>query len=386
MRQRSPLLFHAILLLALYYRPRTPHNLALYRTVSAILDSILAPQILNPQPDQLSPDFIRALHLLLIYKPIQVAALSSRGLHDPAAIEHASKMNVRASWMLRLLISRTSAFIGLPTITTSFARAFANQHLSPISEVLIAEQRLHFSIVYHESHGALQSGKPANFLPHDSLKTTRLFATLRKQASDVRLAASVELAATAATALGRRREGDVIEREDLERFDEEMQAWNEFWRPVLAGEAKRAKDHGAGGAEDVDQLAWVAVWPYAAFVRVVINGFAFTRWRAEKRRNPGGDATLGADDRASIERAVNAAQGILLAVSNEGKTVDDEWGIEPSWEGVDDDGSLTVDQEMANELRWASDSLACVVSDRGASIDIDNLLRPHRCHRSSRTR
>lgn len=86
MRERSPLLFHAILLLALYYRPRTIENIALYRTVGQILDSILAPQILCAQPDQLVPDFIRALHLLLIYKPIQINMLSARGIKDPSTV------------------------------------------------------------------------------------------------------------------------------------------------------------------------------------------------------------------------------------------------------------------------------------------------------------
>lgn len=118
-RERSPLLFHAILLLALYYRPRSPGNVILYRAVSSILDSILAPQILCPQPDQLSLDFVRALDLLVMYKPLQWAALNARGVSDPAQIESSSKMNVRASWILRLLVSRVSHFVGLPNVATT---------------------------------------------------------------------------------------------------------------------------------------------------------------------------------------------------------------------------------------------------------------------------
>lgn len=308
-------------------------------------------------------------------------------------------MNIRASFMLRLIISRTAAFTGLPSITTSFARAFANQHITPIPEELISEQRLYFSGVFHESHGALQSGKPANFIPHESLKTTRLFAALRTQPSDVRLAASVELAATAATALARRQDGDVVEKEDLARFDEEMDAWHEYWRPVLATEFRSPNGNPSGahmGSGDNtahgerDSLAWIATYPYAAFVRVVINGFAFTRWKAEKKQRSQqlrreqedtrmgtassryhGDnmdealapAALGEDERASIEKAVVAAQGILLAISNEGKRVTRELGIEPSWDGVGH--ALSIDLEMASALRWASDSLACVVSPCG---------------------
>ncbi|ORY88776.1 hypothetical protein BCR35DRAFT_301104 [Leucosporidium creatinivorum] len=347
-RERSPLLFHAILLTTIYYRPRTSENQTLYRNVSSIVDSILAPQILCPQPDQLSPDFIRALQLLLIYKPVQISMFNARGVSDPSAIEHASKMNVRASWLLRLLISRVTAFIGLPSITTAFARAFANQHLSPIPDQIIAEQRMYFACVFHESHGALQSGKPANFIPHEALKTTRLFAALKQQPCDVRLAASVELAATAATVLSRRQEGDLIEVEDLKHFDEEMDAWSEYWTPILA-------------AESDDELAWTASFPYAAFIRVVVNGFSFSRWKAQKKAmlaQAMQPVMLSEGERGSILKAVQAAEGILLAVSVEGKTSNKEKGIVPSWQGVRQ--MLTLDREMANSLRWATDSLACV--------------------------
>lgn len=55
LRER-PLLFHSMLLLTLYYRPRTPSNIMLYRTVSGIVDTILCPIILCAQPDQLNSD------------------------------------------------------------------------------------------------------------------------------------------------------------------------------------------------------------------------------------------------------------------------------------------------------------------------------------------
>lgn len=55
-RERSPILFHSILILTTYYRPRTSSNILLYRAISSILDSILSPIILCPQPDQLNAD------------------------------------------------------------------------------------------------------------------------------------------------------------------------------------------------------------------------------------------------------------------------------------------------------------------------------------------
>lgn len=45
LRARSPLLFHAILLTSIYYRPTTEDNIELYKAIAAIHDSILAPMM-----------------------------------------------------------------------------------------------------------------------------------------------------------------------------------------------------------------------------------------------------------------------------------------------------------------------------------------------------
>ncbi|SCV67488.1 BQ2448_5099 [Microbotryum intermedium] len=349
-RTRSPLLFHSILLISIYYRERTPENLALYQAISAIVDSILAPNILCPQPDQLSSDFIRSIHLLTLYKPLPIATFHARGIKDLAAIEHASKMNVRASWLLRLIASRVAMFIGLPSITTTFARAFANQHETPIPPSIINEQRLYFSCVFHEAHGALQSGKPSNFVPQDALKSTRLFASLKNQPEDVRLAASVELAATAASVLATRKEGNYFDREDLHRFEDEMSQWTEYWQPILAANEAR------------DRLAWTAAVPYQAFIRVVVHGYSFARWKVHKTElhaslQPA--PLLTEHEHKSLQAAVEASAGILLAVSVEGKRSVPGKGIETSWQNVK--SSLTVDPNVADKLRWASDSLTCVL-------------------------
>ncbi|GAA5904482.1 hypothetical protein JCM6882_008920 [Rhodosporidiobolus microsporus] len=376
-RERSPLLFHAILLITLYYRPRSPGNIILYRAVSSILDSILAPQILCPQPDQLSFDFVRAIHLLLMYKPLQWAALNARGVSDPAQIESSSKMNVRASWILRLLVSRVSAFVGLPSIATTFAQAFANQNHTPIPDAIISQTRLFLGCVFHESHGALQSGKAANFIPQDACKVTRLFAALRKQSSDVRLAASVELVATASNALLARKEDGVLEDEDLRRFDDELDAWTEYWAPLLAVQAQP----GAEGGQDLE--AWSLFYPYASFTRLTVRGFAFNKWKAERKERAaqraamGGfvppataasSATLGAEERESIAKAVEVAEEIMcaVAVSPEGEALRMGRGrangasVQEVWKSVGA-GQLTPEPEVVKTLHWASDSLTCVM-------------------------
>ncbi|KPV76204.1 uncharacterized protein RHOBADRAFT_52244 [Rhodotorula graminis WP1] len=390
-RERSPLLFHSILLVTLYYRPRTPANLALYRAVSSILDSILAPQILCPQPDQLSFDFCRAAHLLLLYKPVQYSALNARGISDPAQIESASKINVRASWMLRLLVSRVSAFVGLPSVANSFALAFANQHISPIPEALIAQERLYLGCVFHESHGALQSGKTANFDPHAASHTTRLFAQLRNQPSDVRLAASVELVAHAATALNARAAAagaesggggnGVPDEDDLRRFDDDLEAWHEYWAPLVAS----AQAH-----DGADSVAWSLWYPYASFARLNLRGAAFNKWKAERKDRaagqPGGGAGAGAgqaalevDERENIAIAAEVAQEMMLAITVDGDELrSGRRGARAEWRS--ETGPLVPDPEVVRTLKYASDSLTCVMFSYAiiflGKLANEGLLRP----------
>ncbi|GAA5976295.1 hypothetical protein JCM10908_005445 [Rhodotorula pacifica] len=371
-RERSPLLFHAILLLTLYYRERTPVNLQLYRAVSTILDSILAPQILCPQPDQLSFDFVRAVQLLILYKPVQYSALNARGVSDASQIESASKMNVRASWVLRLLVSRVSAFVGLPSIANAFAQAFANQHLSPIPEEIISQQRLYLGCVFHESHGAIQSGKSANFVPQEACKTTRLFATLKRQPSDVRLAASVELVALAANALQSRTEAGILDADGLRRFDDEFEAWMEYWAPLVSVSSEES------GGED--PIAWSLFVPYACFTRLTVRGFAFNKWRAERKarlvairrgelEGVKGEpaqllhAHLENEDRDSIAKAVEVVEEMMLAVSTQGRGLRSDFGRRKGeklpWRG--DGAALTPDPDVVKTLKWSSDSLTCVM-------------------------
>ncbi|GAA6058651.1 hypothetical protein JCM10212_004062 [Sporobolomyces blumeae] len=349
-RERSPLLFHAILLITIYYRPRTAANLLLYRSISSLLDALLAPQILCPQPDTLSSDFVRAIHLLLLYKPVQYAALSARGVRD---LESASKMNVRASWLLRLLVSRVAAFIGLPSVATAFAQAFANQNNAAIPEEVVAQQRLYLGCVFHESHGALQSGKSANFIPQEACKTTRLFAAVKRQSSDVRLAASVELVATLSTLLNARKENGLLEEEDLQKYDEEMEAWSEYWTPLLSEPDVR------------DPLAWSVFYPYASFSRLTVRGFAFNRWKEDRRARAAAGYEAGVvltqEERESVVRAAKVAEEMMLAVSTRGKgwRLGGKMSDEEAW--GDDHEPLRPDPDVVESLKWASDSLTCVM-------------------------
>ena len=61
-RSRSTLLFHTILLLSTSYSVPFPSQL--HVTLTNFVNTILAPQILSPQPHELNTDFLRAIDLL----------------------------------------------------------------------------------------------------------------------------------------------------------------------------------------------------------------------------------------------------------------------------------------------------------------------------------
>ncbi|KPV75620.1 uncharacterized protein RHOBADRAFT_52669 [Rhodotorula graminis WP1] len=354
-RARSPLLFHAILLLALYYRPRTRANLARYCAVSSLVDALLAPQILCPQANDLSGgDFVRAVHLLLMYKPVQYARLEACGVTDASAVESSSKMNVAASWMLRLLVSRVSTFIGLPSIADSFAQAFANQQFVPIADTLVSQERLYLDCVFRELTGALQSGKSANFTPQAACRTTRLFAHLARQPSDVRLAASVELVAAAAEALAI---SGVPSSDTLRQFDVELANWTSYWRPRLT----------PATAPD-DAVRWSVFVPYAGFTRLVVRGFLLPTWRAKREAanlaasasGAAGAVTLGDEEHEHIAHVVAVAEEMLLAMTVEGRSLREGVpGARVEWDSLVQ--QLVPDPAMCELCRWATDSLTCVM-------------------------
>ena len=184
-----------------------------------------------------------------------------------------------------------------------------------------------------------------------------MFASLRRDPCDVRLAASVELAATAALLLSTRKEGDKVQPDDLARFDHQMDAWAAYWIPVL-------------NAQSADELNYTTQYPYAAFIQVVINGYAFSRWNTERKELARASGSLMSPllsppvlltaDRESIARAVRAAEGIILALTVEGRAELSARGHQMTWSGVG--SALNLDDQVIGHLRWSSDSLTCVVS------------------------
>lgn len=142
-RDKSPLLFHTILLLSTAYS--TPFPSQLHLTLVTFLNNILAPQLLNPQPHELTTDFLRALDLLNIYKPVQFGARRAEG-HDDTEAMRVSKVNGLASWMLQGILARTAERLELKETVSKFARAYsASASGAPVPKELLRDLRCAFS-------------------------------------------------------------------------------------------------------------------------------------------------------------------------------------------------------------------------------------------------
>lgn len=127
-RSRSSLLFHTILLLATAYT--TPFPSDLHTTFSTYLNNIIAPILISPQPAELNTDFLRAVDLLNLWKPVQISARRAEGQGDGEAMLKA-KLNGTASWMMQGTLARTAEYINLASVATKFLTAHAASVQNP---------------------------------------------------------------------------------------------------------------------------------------------------------------------------------------------------------------------------------------------------------------
>lgn len=147
-RSRSPLLFHTILLLSTSYS--TPFPSQLHTTMITYTNSILAPQILSPQPHELTTDFLRAIDLLNLYKPTQLAARRVEGKNEAEAMR-TSKVNGLASWMLQGILARTAERLELASIVPRFSRAYsAAASGSEIPAQIVRDLRLYYWLLSND--------------------------------------------------------------------------------------------------------------------------------------------------------------------------------------------------------------------------------------------
>ncbi|GAA6024073.1 hypothetical protein JCM10207_009299 [Rhodosporidiobolus poonsookiae] len=371
-RQRSTLLFHTILLLSTAYSSPFPSQLHL--TLVTFLNNIIAPQLLNPQPHELTTDFLRTLDLLTLYKPVQFGARRAEGLDDGEAMRQ-SKVNGLASWMIQGLFSRTAERLELSTVVGKFARAYsASAGGTPIPKELVRDLRLYYWLLSNDVHGNVQSGRRCNMEGAQALTTTRLFSSLNLQPYDVRLAASVEMFEVARPILRsynyeRTRR---IPRPDLERFNQGMKSFDETWIPVLQRTLA------------TDPLAMTVVCPFASFIILQFNATCYVSYKSTRmyassessgEGRPGTGSSEGKNKRLrtdgprgltdweyeGLTRSVKAAEMLLFSLSEESR-VPGEWR-KTQWEEAErSDGyrKLVLDDQIVEQSRWGMDAITCI--------------------------
>ncbi|KAK4702717.1 hypothetical protein P7C70_g3504, partial [Phenoliferia sp. Uapishka_3] len=357
MRERSPLLFHVMLLCTAYYlMGSSERGQQVYYALTGLVNELLAPLILSAQPHQVNTDFVRALCLLLLWKPVQHASLFASGITDPDAQEAAAKVNAFSSSILGGLMIRTAFAISLPSITSTFAKSFSPT--IPIPHQVCSDLRLWFWICVVDTHGAMTTGRAGSADIQDALRITRLFSSLKLQKYDTRLAAMVELYATAKfTVLGTWTSGArSIAPHELRRFNKEVDEWEDYWKDPLKA-----------AASDGDSLAYHSIVVSGNFIRLVVNSSVFTRWRAERNhslsRGGSGRPPLTTEDWSFLLRAVKAAEAVAFSLCVESRV---EGGLNrevnwPSKEATRPRPLLTLDPNVVDVHRTAFDTIATVV-------------------------
>lgn len=382
-RSRSSLLFHTVLLLSTSYS--TPFPSQLHTTLITFLNSIFAPQILNPQPHELTTDFLRAIDLLNLYKPTQLAARRAEG-KDEAEAMRASKVNGLASWMLQGILARTAERLELSSVVNKFARAHsASPTGASIPSHVLRDLRLYYWLLSNDVQcvpfpsgssggadeldrsGNVQSGRRCNMEGAAALATTRIFSSLQLQPYDTRLAASVEMFEVARPILRsfsyeRTRR---ISRPDLERYNAGMSVWEDYWLPVLQRQL------------GVDPLAMSVLCPFAWFISLTYNATCFVSWKQNRMYgsdsgNEGGESkvrrvrTEGARgllqwEYEGLDKCVKAAEGLIFMLSVESRVAGGWRKIQ--WEEAErTDGwrKLVMDETVVALSKWGMDAITCV--------------------------
>lgn len=341
LRSESPLLFHVILLTASYYTiSKGDSALRIYYGLTAIVNELLAPSILSPQSSDLNTNFIRALTFLNLWKPVQFIALA-RDFPEPHLAEQASKINSSASSLIGGLIRRLVDNLALASAPNRFST-----HFSPSSPV-IKDLRLFYWLLSMDAHGALQNGKPTMFDDSDAIKSTRMFASLKLQPGDIKLAAMVEICAVTRPIIGILASATKGKRTlsvaTLKKYDEDMSRVEEYWSDLLKPQR--------------DGIRFTTI-TFSNFSRtVILAGSIFNYWL--RSINEGERAELSLVDWALLQRGIEAAELVIFSATIESRTEDGwrkvDWGTESAGR------VLNVDPDVLETHRFGPDTVPCVV-------------------------
>ncbi|BGP18463.1 hypothetical protein JCM10213_003195 [Rhodosporidiobolus nylandii] len=358
-REKSPFFFHVILLVANYYNTSTaPRAREVYAGLNAVVHELLVQHILAPDPSLLTRDFVRALLLLLYYKPVQ-AVYAERGLTSSSRVVHASKVNALSSMMIHALIRQASSFIGInqaPLALKAYLDSPNPDDIPPAArERATSDFRTWCTIIAADAQGSLQSGRMSWTDPTAALGVARRFAALANDATDVRRAAVLELYSIVTVPRQAQSTTNPVRYrlEQLTNINKKLDEWREYWAPVLA----EAQEKG-------DPLAYTVVQTISQFVILAVNGAVFSRWELEKKKEleegKEGRPTLTSEDWRHLQRAADAAEAATFVVAVEAATGHPL--RECRWpEPVNGQrGPLQLDARVTEDFKTALDTMTCI--------------------------
>ncbi|GJN92615.1 hypothetical protein Rhopal_005650-T1 [Rhodotorula paludigena] len=329
-----------------------------YAGLNAIVHELLVGYVLAPEASMFTRDFVRALLLMLYYKPVQTSAYAHRGIKSSSRIVHASKVNALSSLMIHSLIQRAASFIGVHQSPALLVRVLDNPDLAPPEERkrALAEFRLWCTVIAADALGSLQSGRLTWTDPAAALRVNRRFAALAADPTDVRRAAVLELYSivTLPTSAPPSTHPVRYRLDHLKQINAELDAWRAYWTPVLT----EAQNKG-------DPLAYTVLQTLAQFVILAVNGGVYTRWDLERKKEleegKEGRPRLSGDDWRHLERAAQAADTAIFVVSTEATASgsplrDSTWPAPVN--GVRE--VLHLDPRITEDFKTALDTMTCI--------------------------
>jgi hypothetical protein len=210
-------------------------------------------------------DLVRALNLLMLFKPVQFATLYASGITDPSQAEQVSKLNGSSSATLYSLTIRVAFSTTLHAAPGNFTKIYSPGTAPP--PAILSDLRLWLWLGIVDVHGGLTAGRALSLDMSESLRVTRMFAALNAQPGDTRLAATVELYGVARAAISTawfKAGGTIpVPTYELKRCNREIDDWEAYWRPELVKAAKEG-----------DNFAMSVLNTFANTVRIILNA----RW------------------------------------------------------------------------------------------------------------
>ncbi|KAH8926499.1 hypothetical protein BT69DRAFT_1331289 [Atractiella rhizophila] len=348
-RKRSPILFHAICAVAAYYSSTlNARCLAVYTALVRLLDELLGHTLLAPKAGDLTVDFVKAVIISNLYKPIQ----STPGMPLSNDCHVHSKVNDGSSYLLNGLAAFLAHRVSLNTSPNSLM-AF---HPDGPTVETISACRCYYGMIIMDSQASLQSGRIPNSLEiEEALKSARVFANLNAQPSDARIAATLELFSIARrVAFLRLQRQDVLDIAFIEERNLELDRWHSFWQPLFR---QIVASGGVEGEDSSIKTMFNFLYPY---IRFRVNSFGLRFWLDARNSRP---FDMSTEARKILTIALSAVEELCFKFSVESWQADGSRAV--TWPPTYEPSrypALNADMELAQTFMTAPDTYLSVMA------------------------